>query len=235
MYHIMDTLVKFREIIEKLERIKLSVVKQSGISYRSQDARMVALDALQISISAVGMWIRSFNSLANIFTKDGNFNETGFLNSIGSGVSVAQTEEIMLDHLRLGFMTLVHFKFDNLFHNILKNLNVLPPKRGFWNLTDGILSQCMFSERDTTKQTLTALANLRNSLHSNGIHRNDSLTIEIDGIAFAFIKGRRVECASWNHIIVLLNASVDILETILLSSRVANIRTEIEDVFASGK
>lgn len=235
MNHIMDALPKFREIIEKLESIKLDVVNQSGISYTSQDARMVALDSLQISISAVGMWIRSINSLANFFTKDGNFNETGFLNSVGSGVNIAQTEKIMFDHLRLGFMTLVHFKFDNLFHNILKHFNSLPKIPGFWNLTDEILNQCSLPKTGTEKQRLTAFANLRNSLHGNGIHKTDSLSIRIDGTVFDFIKGKRVECASWNHIIVLLNANVDILKTILLSSKVENIKTEIEDVFASGK
>jgi predicted oxidoreductase (fatty acid repression mutant protein) len=57
MNHIMELLPKFKVLIEKLEDIKHEIVKQSGISYTSQDARMVALDSIQISISAVGMWI----------------------------------------------------------------------------------------------------------------------------------------------------------------------------------
>ena len=235
MNHIMDTLPKFRKIIDKLEIIKQAVVKQSGIDYKSQDARMVALDSLQISISAVGMWINTANSLANYFTKDGMFDEKGFLNSVGSGVNIKQTELIMFDHLRLGFMTLVHFKIDNLFHNILKHLNSLPEKTGYWNLTDEILAQCALSKTGTEKQMLTAFANLRNSLHGNGIHKTDSLSIQIDGTTFEFVKGKRVECASWSHIIILLNSNVDILKTILLSPKVINIKTEIEDDFASGK
>lgn len=235
MKNIMDILPKFREIIEKLEIIKQAVVEQSGIDYKSQDAIMVALDSLQISISAVGMWINSLNSLANIFFKDGIFNEEGFLNSVGSGVNIKQTEEIMFDHLKLGFMILAHFKIDNLFHNILRHLSSLPKRHGYWNLTDEILNQCSLSKTGTEKKWLTAFANLRNSLHGNGIHKNGSLTIKIDGIAFDFIKGKRVECASWNHIVVLLNSNVDILNKILLSSKIANIKTEIKDDFASGK
>ncbi len=234
MNHIMDTLPKFKQIIDKLESIKQTVVKQSGIDYKSQDARMVALDSLQISISAVGMWITAVNSLANCFTKDGILDENGFLISVGSGINIKQTEMIMFDHLRFGFMTLAHFKIDNLFHNILKHLNSLPTRTGYWNLTDEILAQCS-SKIGTEKEMLTAFANLRNSLHGNGIHKTDSLSIQIDGTIFDFIKGKRVECASWSHIILLLDSNVDILKTILLSPKVINIKTEIEDDFASGK
>lgn len=231
----MNTLPKFREIIDKLESIKQIVVKQSGIDHKSQDARMVALDSLQISISAVGMWITAANSLANCFTKDVILDEKGFLISVGSGIDKKQTESIMFDHLRLGFMTLVHFKFDNLLHNILKHLNSLPKKTGYWNLTDEMLAQCSLSKTGSEKQMLTAFANLRNSLHNNGIHKSDSLSIQIDGTKYDFTKGNRVECASWSHIILLLNSNVDILKTILLSPKVINIKTEIEDDFASGK
>ncbi len=98
--------------------MKAWIITQIRISYKSQDVRMVALDSLQISISAVGMWIQCCNSLANFHTKQGVFDKTGFLNSVGSGVNKEQTEMIMFDHLRLGFITLIHFKIDNLFYNI---------------------------------------------------------------------------------------------------------------------
>jgi hypothetical protein len=230
--HIMELIPKFREIVERLETIKRAVVEQSGIKYTSQDARMVALDSLQISTSAVGMWIQCCNSLANFHTKEGVFNEAGFLRSVGSGVNKEQTEMIMFDHLRLGFITLTHFKIDNLFHNILKYLNALPGKTGYWKLTDEILGQCSILKTGTEKNILTAFAYLRNSLHNNGIHRNDDLELEIDQIKFKFIKDSPVECASWEHIVVLLKANVDVLEKVLLSPKIINIKTEIKDDFA---
>lgn len=233
MMHIMDTLPEFRKTIRNLESIKQIVVGQSEIDYRSQDARMVALDSLQITISALGMWITSFNSLANQFTEDEELNEKRFLCSVGSGINLQQTEEIMFDHLRLGFMTLAHFKLDNLFHNILKHLNALPRRVGYWNLTDEILDQCSLSKIGIEKKLLTAFANLRNSLHGNGIHRTNSLRVQVGDTTFDFVKGDKVKCASWNHIIVLLDANVDILKMILSSPKVVNIKTEIEDDFAS--
>lgn len=230
----MEELPRFRVLIEKLEEIKKEIVKQSGISYTSQDARMVALDSIQISISAVGMWISACNSLANEYTHENKFDEVKFLKSVGSGVNISQTEEIMFTHLRLGFMTLAHFKIDNLFHNILKHLNSLPTRTGYWNLTDKILETCSISKTGTEKDRLTAFANLRNSLHGNGIHRTNSLNITIDRTVFNFVKDNRVECAGWNHIVILLESNIDILKQILLSSIVTNIRTEIVDDFASG-
>ncbi len=235
MEHIMEILPQLRVIVDELEEIKKGVVSKSGIKYTSQDARMVALDSLQISMSSSGMWISAFNSLANACTKDGKFDSTAFLKTVGSGVNVQQTEMMMIDFIRLGFMTLVHFKIDNLFHNLLKHLNALPRRTGYWNLTDTILGECGLSKSGTEKEHLTAFANLRNSLHGNGIHRTNSLNIEIDGIVFDFTKGQRVECASWNNIIVLLRANVAILKTVILSNRIVAITSEIEDDFASGR
>ena len=234
MNHIMDILPKFKGINEKIENIKQSVVAQCSVSYTSQDARMVALDSLQINISSVGMWITALNSLANSHTAGGSFNEKEFLKSVGSGLNIQQTEVVMFDHLRLGFMTSVHFKLDNLFHNILKHLNKLPQRQGYWNLTDSILDQCSLPQKGREKDLLTAFANLRNSLHGNGIHRNNSLSIKIDGLSFDFIKGKRVECASWEHIVVLLNSNIEVLKKILMSPQIVDIKTEINDDFAFG-
>ena len=195
---------------------------------------MVALDSIQISISAVGMLISACNSLANEYTHENKFDEAKFLKSVGSGVNISQTEEIMFKHLRLGFMTLVHFKIDNLIHNVLKHLNSLPTRTGYWNLIDKILETCSISKTGIEKDRLTAFANLRNSLHGNGIHRTNSLNITIDRTVFDFVKDSRVECAGWNHIVILLESNIDILKQILLSSIVTNIRTEIVDDFASG-
>jgi len=231
--HIMELIPIFRKIIESLEIIKKEVVSKSGIDYKSQDARMVALDSIQISISSVGMWIQCCNSLANFHTKEGVFNEVDFLQSVGSGVNKDQTEMIMFEHLKLGFMTLTHFKIDNLFQNILKHLNTLPKKTGYWNLTDAILDQCSIPKTGTEKEILTAFANLRNSLHGNGIHRTSNLTLTIDEMEFKFINGSRIDCASWEHIVVLLKANVDILGKVLLSDKVRSINTEIKDDFAS--
>jgi hypothetical protein len=74
-------------------------------------------------------------------------------------------------------------------------------------------------------------ANLRNSLHVNGVYRTSDLGLKIE---FKFVKNSRVECTSWEHIVVLLKTNVDILEKMLLSAKIINIKTEIKDDFAFG-
>ncbi|MBU2595312.1 hypothetical protein KJ713_00550 [Patescibacteria group bacterium] len=56
-----------------------------------------------------------------------------------------------------------------------------------------------------------------------------------NGLEFFFIKGQRVKCASWQHILIALSANIDILEKILLSNKIKNITSEIIDDFSSGK
>jgi len=233
MENIIELVPKLKKLIDKIESIRNEIVDISSIDYDSQDARMVALDSLQIAIGAIGNWISSFYSLGELYTNDGEFDEEGFLKAVGSGVDLVQTELNMINHLRLGFMILAHFKLDNLFHNILRHLNALPQRKGYWNLTNKILEECGIPNDGTEKDILTAFANLRNSLHGNGIHRTNTLQITIDELNFDFIKDERIECANWEHILVLLNSNIDILREILLSDKVSNIQTDIADDFAS--
>ena len=49
-----------------------------------------------------------------------------------------------------------------------------------------------------------------------------------------FIRNLPVKCASWEHIVVLLKANVNVLGQIIQSDAVKNIKSEIKDDFAFG-
>ena len=70
----MECIQKFQALNQQLENIKQEVVKNTGLDYRSQDARLVALDSIQMNMAATAMWINGLNSLANFCTDDGVFN-----------------------------------------------------------------------------------------------------------------------------------------------------------------
>lgn len=232
----MDLVPEAIKCIEKIELLRQIICQQSMIDYKSQDARMVALDTIQNQLNSTGMWIQAFNSLANKCMRSSTvFDEEEFKTCVGSKLSLIDTEVIMFDSLRLGFVVLTHFKIDNLFRNILRDLNELPKQSGFWNLADKTLTIAALPLRGEEKEILTVYANIRNSLHGNGIHYNENLRKIINGLAFDFIKKQRVVCASWFHIIVALNSNIDVLSKILLSDRIKNITHEIIDDFASGK
>lgn len=232
----MDIVKNFRKIFEKIETLKNQIVTECKINYESQDARLVALDSMQVELRSVGMWITALNSLANkcMINKE-ELNKEEFLKSVGSNHSIKKTEKIMLDTLRLGFITLLHFKMDNLFQNILRDLGALPEKAGYWNLCNAILRESSIPEKGDEMDILTVLAYLRNSLHNNGIHRTrfDDFCKKIKGKTFSFRNEKRVECASWDHIIVAVDSNVEILSKILLSDSIKAITHEINEDFAS--
>lgn len=232
--HMMDIVKEFFVIIEKIEDLKKQIVDKSKINYRSQDARLVALDSIQMNMQETGMWIKALNSLANeCMIDEKTFDENKFLKCVGSNLSIKDTEIRMLNNLRLGFMVLVHFKIDNLFQNLLRELNKTLGNTGYWNLCNAILNAASLPEKGGEKDILTILANLRNSLHGNGIHKGSNLNKTINGLNYSFEDGKIVKCASWNHIIEALSANVEVLSKILLSNEIKSINYEIEDKYAS--
>jgi hypothetical protein len=88
------------------------------------------------------------------------------------------------------------------------SIGSLPRRSCYWNLINEILDQCAFSKAGAKKDLLMAFSNLRNLLHGNGIHKNDSLSIQVNDMSFDLIKGKRVECSSWNHLVVSLESNV---------------------------
>jgi len=229
-------LSKFSDLIARLEAIRRDIVCTCEIDYESQDARMVALDSLQEAIDSVRMWFTAGSSLRNVHMKDGGrLDECSYLKSLGSNRNIDHTEDCMVKILRLGLIVLVHFSIENLFKNILKHINKLPAKQNYSNLTEAIMRVCDLKESGTERECLKAFSYIRNSLHNNGIHQATDLSLKLDGHDFIFKKGERVECASFDHIIVLLNSNVEVLRKILLSPKLILVtKGEIKDDFASG-
>jgi hypothetical protein len=230
----------FDQVIDDLQRlnqaievIRQKVVSMSSISYVSQDARQVALNGLQLDIGACGNWMRALMSLKGLSHEKHRDNwEEEYRKLIGTGLPSAQAEDLMLDYLRNTITTKVHFKIENLYSNILNALNATPKQKSFWHISNAMLEKAGICITGTEKNTLTVLANLRNSFHANGMHNNYSLSVDINGMGFEFHKGKRVKCASWKHIVVIMRANISVLESILLSNNVSNLRTEIPDAFA---
>jgi hypothetical protein len=236
--HIMDITRAFGSIITKIHSIKQNTVKNSNFDIESQDARLVALDSIQSDMLAVGNWISTLNSLANKCVANGKLNEKEFLESVGSIKSLKDTEDIMYKFLRLGLLAPIHFKIDNMFHNILRELGNIPKdkkgseKKSFWDLTEVISSEASLSKDE--KESLIAFSYLRNSLHNNGMHRyGNNLNINIRGLDFKFKKDKKIECASWEHIIIVLDVNIDVINKILSSPKIYNLKDEIKDDFAS--
>jgi hypothetical protein len=225
-----------RTLFAAVERVRKEIESVSGVSYFSQDARQVALDGMQCDILACDHWIRALIGLRRLVEDKfgGNWQE-GFLRTLDTHLEADRAEILMVEYLRNSLTTKIHFKIDNLLKNVLQALKAMPGKTGFWYISDAILEEVGLGRTGKEKKILSVLANLRNSYHSNGIHKNESLSVQVEGMQYDFCRGNRVECASWHHIIVIIGANISVLESILLSTKVSRLRdNEIPDLFASG-
>ena len=222
------------DLNQTIEDLRQRIVSGSGVSYASQDARHVALDGLQCDIGACGNWISALMGLKFLSQeKFGDTRDEEYRKIIRTRLTSGQAEDLMLDYLRNTLTTKVHFKIENLFSNILRVLSATPNRTGFWRISDAMLQQAEIPSRGLEKDILTALANLRNSFHANGMHSKESLSIDINGTRFEFCAGKRVECASWQHVTVIIRANISVLQSILLSKKVLSLRGEIPDGFAT--
>jgi hypothetical protein len=226
-----QVLTDLQKLNQAIETIRQKIVTETQIAYISQDARHVALEGLQSDISACGMWMHTLISLKGKYR--GTWNAE-YQKLIGTALSSDQAEDLMLEYLRNTLTTKIHFKIESLFSNLLKALSATPRKSGFWHISEAMLKEADLPTNGPEKNTLTAFANLRNSYHANGIHSNEFLSVDIHGTMFEFSKGWRVECASWKHIVVIMQATICVLDTILFSDKVSRLRSEIQDDFARG-
>jgi hypothetical protein len=95
---------------------------------------------------------------------------------------------------------------------------------------EGVL--CKRPKRIQAAESL-AFSSVRNSLHFNGIHRNESFTVEIQGVKFEFVKGKPVHSASLGHGLILIDSIVKILEEVIETEKVQNLKGFVPDPFAS--
>jgi hypothetical protein len=232
MNHLMDAPPMLRSMIKKLEAVKLSIVKKGAFDCKSQDARLVALDSIQVLLSSTGMWINAFNSLANFCTQKNQLDEKLFLHLVGSGLTKNQTGQVMLDQIRLGQITLILFKIEKLFWNLLAHLKMLPRgNQGFYGLASKILDVCEIHD-ETYKKAPVALSYIRNSLRNNGIHHGEDFEFNTTTDRYHLIKNELVRCASWSQLLNLIDLNIDLVGKILQSEKIQGIKGPIEDQFS---
>ena len=193
---------------------------------KDQDSRLVALSGMQESVLSCGFWLSTYYNIA-----ENHQDESMVLKYAGSNLSLEKTANIMINQIRLGLVIFFHFKLENLLGNLLNtisNKKLQGLGRTFTELSQEI---CISNISEKT-EIIKAFSSIRNSLHNNGIHTHSSFSIEIRGIKYEFIKDGVVKCASLNHSINLIQVITDIIEEILESEEVQEIKEIIPDSYA---
>ena len=241
-YHNLGELVaEFGRMCDYITKLKYDVVRQTGVDFHSTDVRLVALDGIQQGLLPCGWWMNAAMTLERqIQERFPDAWEEKFLAGIGAGKGAYEGDprrfekigNVMMDYLRLSVAVTLAFRIENMFAQLLKELGETSPMQ-FGRVLDALLTKLQLAGRMDIEAPLRALAAVRNSLHNNGIHRAVDCGWTVDGEAFEFRKGQRVTCASWSHLVLLFDASVRSIQTILSTPPVSDLKRLIPDEFAA--
>ena len=135
---------------------------------------------------------------------------------------------------KLSLILLGQFQIENCIANICNALGVESNSMGFYNKADALLSHCGLGQDEL--DVLNTGAQIRNSLHSNGIHhgyRGSNFHSELNGVHYDFTDGQKVSCASYPHIAHALECSLEVLDDVFSAREVKSHASLIPDAYAA--
>ena len=135
---------------------------------------------------------------------------------------------------KLSLILLGQFQIENCIVNICNALGVEANSMGFYNKANALLTHLGLDPNRL--DILNTGAQIRNSLHSNGIHhgyRGTDFHSNLNGIQYDFINEQKVSCASFPHIAHALECSVEVLDEIYSAPQLQSYPSLIPDTYAT--
>ncbi len=133
---------------------------------------------------------------------------------------------------KLSLILLSQFQIENFLHRVAVAIGCPSKGNGFYDKTSNLISFLGLGMNLVGELNVPAL--IRNSLHSNGIHnayKGIDFKINLEGVDYEFIHGKKVSCASMPHIAHALENSVKVLDQILDHKKNKNHKNEIHDEY----
>lgn len=146
--------------------------------------------------------------------------------------SVKLARESLQKTTKLSLILLSQFQIENFLHRVANAIGCTLKGNGFYNKISNLITFLGLDINLVDELNVPAL--IRNSLHSNGIHRaykNKDFEINLDGVDYEFIHAKKVSCASMPHIAHALENSVRILDQILDHKKIKDYKNEINDEY----
>jgi hypothetical protein len=224
-----DWINKLLGLSNRIFNLMENTAANSDFDVEAQDSRLVALSGMQESVLSCGFWLSTYYSIA-----ENHQDEKMVLKYARSNLSLEKTANIMLKQINLGLVIIIHFKLENLLSSLL---NKIANKKiqGLGGIFEELSQEIVIDDIPEKAAVIKAFSSIRNSLHNNGIHTYPSFSINVKGLNYEFIKDGVVQCASLIHIINLIQAIIDIVEEVLESKTVKDIKEIIPDSFAEWK
>ena len=238
-----EIIVELGNLSNRAWQVKQGTCASAGIGMDSMDTRLVAMDGIQADCLACGWWMRTLMGAKRAYQEKIPDNwEAPYLEMVGVGPGfpdgpnrVGRAEDVMLNYLRNTITTSIQFKLESMFKRILRSLpgQSSDTPRGYERVVNTLLTEVGLSVQGDEKKTLKTLANLRNSYHSNGIHRGESFSFDLADVHLEFHDGEKVKCASWHHLLHLLGMTIKVVGSMLSLAAPKLPHGEIKDDFAT--
>lgn len=165
------------------------------------------------------------------------FCEKGLLNSQNSkalfGFDINDPDYVFLlqntaNYEKIFFAVLVNFNIENFLKIILQQVQNKNPPNGFYVITKQLLTELQIPDLDEKLNILNTLARIRNALHSHGVHTQENISSYTIGTqTFEFIKNQEINCATWDHILLALEAVINIVDEIVQHPKVNSLKNTI--------
>jgi len=214
------------ELSNRIWDLMKKTAENANLRVEDQDARLVALSGMQEAVLSCAFWLHTYYSIAE-YHRD----KSMVLKYAHSNLPLEKTENIMLNQIRLGLVVFFHFKLEQFLSSLLNkisNKNV----QGIEHIFTGLSQEIGLNDVKKKAGIIKAFSSIRNSLHNNGIHIHPSFSIEIDGISYEFTKDGVVQCASLGHCINLIQAIISIIEDILESAKIQELKGIIPESYS---
>lgn len=216
------------------ELAEACVALKRKLGYSDPDARTVALDNIiafarsgQAILNLLDSWAKGDAVIRQVIPQ-----LIGLKTVTPNGVQM--TGNFLDKTNKLSLLLLGQFQIENLIRNISRELKLSMSATGFYKIASSLLTALNIP--GDRMDVLNVTARLRNSLHSNGIyhrqHPSEQPLITVRGITYEFHNGQHISCASWEHIAHSLEASIGVMEEVLLSSSVLAIPDPMMDQYA---
>ena len=214
------------ELSDKIFGLMERTAANANFEVTAQDSRLVALSGMQETVLSCGFWLSTYHSIA-----ENNQDESMVLKYARSNLSLERTANIMLNQIRLGLVIFFHFKLENLLGSLLNKIS--SKKLNSLGMTfEDLSKETGLSDISKKAGIIKAFSSIRNSLHNNGIHNKPSFSVKVGKFDYEFSEGGVVQCASLDHCITLIQVITDIIEDILVSDKIKEIKEIVPDTYA---
>lgn len=207
------------------------LIKKYG--YPDNDTRTASLVNIRlVSYSNLGI-----ANLLDSWSKGGNTVQQIIPQLLGLTQGDTKSVQLMGNSLhktsKLSLILLGQFQIENCIVNIGNALNVNSNSMGFYNKANALLTH--LGLHSSRLDILNTGAQIRNSLHSNGMHHGYNgadFHSNLKDVQYDFVDGQKVSCASSPHIAHALECSVDVLDEIYSTHQMKSYSSLIPDAYA---